>query len=187
MQNHFVAKVIALIAIAAPLTPVTHAVDVFGTDSNYIKVTESTSREEVGFSFCSLSGAFACRQVGKRAFYSKSELKKLRSSESWDVLKAIGADVVIVAATVATGGAVAYAGTAGAGAGATIYGTLAGAAAGGATGIVAAKLIDAINPHEQNMQTKTLKDDVLNDKRVDLDYAVGHFYRRLETVLDNLE
>lgn len=186
MKIKFYTNVVAVLSFFTLISSPVKAVDVFGKDSNFIKVVENSSKDAVSFSYCSLKGAAECRQIGKEKFYSKAKLIALRSSEEWDVFKAIGADVVLVAATAVSGGALAYGAALNVGAAASIYGTAGGVAAGGFVGISAAELIDAINPYEQHMQTKTLADNVLNDSRVDIDYDVYDFYLRLEAVLDNL-
>ncbi|MBC7396853.1 MAG: hypothetical protein H7333_05365 [Bdellovibrionales bacterium] len=177
---------LALLILATPFTSA-HAYDVYGTDANFIEVTESASKLEVGFRLCSLKGEFACKQLGKSASYSKEKLISLKGSEQWDVLISIGADAMILAATGGGGGMLAYSGTAAASSAATLYGTMAGAVVGAQAGTAAIMLIDTINPYEQYMQTQTLDKKVMNDERVDVQYPVKEFAKRLTTVLGNLD
>ncbi len=169
--------------ILSALSVQAFAIDVFGTDAYFIKVTESTNLKYVKFEFCNYHEQ-QCSSIGSNIFYSKEKLRKLKESEKWDVLKASAADVAIVIASIFTGGGAAYAiATTDAG---MIYGTL---IVGTTSGVAAPFIIrqfDSNNPYGQYKQLETLNDDVLNDNKVVVNYDVVTFANRLGTVLDNL-
>ncbi len=164
-----------------------NAVDVFGTSAYFVKVSENSTKTMVKFELCSLINQNSCNAIGNKNFYSKKKLQNLRNSEKWDVLTSTAADIAIILGTAFTGGALAYTTlVASATDGAIIYGTMGGTIAGGTVGGMVPAIADALNPYEQYKQLETLDSEVLNDKKVVLNYSVEDFAKRLGAVLDNI-
>lgn len=164
------------------------AMDVFGTDNKFIQVTENQNKTLVKFELCSLINQ-ECKLIGK-GFYAKKDLIELQASEEWDWLKVLALDAGIIVGSAFSGGTLFYAtiGTASsAGVGTTLLGTFLASAAGGTAGAILPAVVDALNPYEQYKQVETLDADVLNDKKVIVDFDVATFAKRLAAVLDNLD
>ncbi len=113
-------------------------------------------------------------------------MARLKKSEKWDWLKAVGVDAGLLVAGYVGGifaGAYLFAN---AGMVASMWGPFGIAFLADGAAITASVKIDQINPYEQVMQLQTLEADVLNDKKIVKNYDMEKFAERLEAVLDNL-
>ena len=141
--------------------------DVHGQGKTFVKVTVSEDKQSVSFKECLKTERESCVRIGALESYDIEQLKDLRGSEKWDVLKAGAADVAALIIAVGGGaliGGAIFASGGLASLGAPIIGM--GIGAGGA--ITLSIAVDALNPVEQYRQLETLEDDVITD--IDVQY-----------------
>lgn len=173
------------------------AMDVFGNDSFYIKVTHSKDGMFSKFELCPLkpkpgaenSGCDALGWKGEDGlarFYPVIQLKDQRSTEQWQVVGSwvgdIGGAALLVYGGVVIGVASSVVGSA------DWAVIAAGLVFGGPTTIaITGNFWDPMNPIEQQRQARMLYDDVITDKKVVLDSDVADYAYSLDTVLKKLD
>lgn len=202
-RTHSIASLLMSLTLSLSFAVPTHAApqDIIGDDGVRIVVTVHENGSHLSFAKCKdkmfLAGDMtSCIRLGKKLWYSKTELKKLAHDQKDDVVKAFIGDVVFVLGGMVVGGAI--------GAGVGIYTTgsmlmyeglgmtVIGIQAGGSIAKTLSFQIDSINPIEQFIQTKILTDEFLNDKDIYVkDSFFGgsgsEFAERLESMLSEIK
>lgn len=170
-----------------------NAADVFGKDNHFIKVTFDKKNQAAAFELCSLTKANCCSPIGaydsnqKPLFYKLTDLRRQHAVETREIYYSAGGDILALIGAAYLG---AYAGLAIAPSGA-IEETLfisAGTTAGGISGLAVSWATKTLNPFAQYQDARIIKDDVINDKTVNLkNDSMVEYSLILNDVLKNLK
>lgn len=149
-----------------------------------LKVIKSEDRKSVSFEEWNVATNKLNRTLGPKKFYSYAEILSQRQIEAYQPPLAVAADVGLIIAVFISGGIAVRA--------ITIWSEvshiLAVTAAGGILDGFIISTVDALNPHEQYQQHICLRDEVIMDKRVELESEedIMEFNDSMETVLYKL-
>ncbi len=189
------AKTIVLIALFLQIFQTkAMADDVYGTDNFFIKVTKSADGLASKFEFCKVNNVNDCKPLGRTLngqaqYYSISTLERAYQKEKPDAATAVALDVVIgVVAVVIPGVPVGFAikGFFVSGLSELVF-LVTPVATGITGGVLVSKVIDGLNPVEQNRQARMLKNDVIQDLNVNLKKPIELYAKSLHTVLVDLD
>ena len=171
------------------------AKDIVPKDLNqkyFVQVTK-LANESISFKKCDLHKVAPCKQIGPRTSYTVEELEEIRHHYKFRGYATAGGEAALVLAVAAATGGVGFM-TVAAGGGefsaslcAQIYGYTAltsGAAAGSLAGLNA--VVDAINPIKQFDRANTVSEEVLKDRRVEVE-DISEVIKDLNHVLSSID
>jgi hypothetical protein len=188
-------KTIVLMALFLQLfQPKAMADDVYGADNLFIKVTKSADELASKFELCKVNNVNDCKPLGRTLngqaqYYSISTLERAYQKEKPDAATAVALNVVIgVVTTFIPGVPVAFAIKGFFVSGLSEIVILVAPVATGITGgVLVSKVVDGLNPVEQNRQARMLKNDVIQDLNVNLKKPIEQYAKSLHKVLVDLD